>query len=154
MKKRKSLIFGIIIALLLVTVILAILHLATRPQEQVSTLQICYNGETTSLPLSDLPLSDVSGTTVNGKGVEAKVDTKGTRISDVLSLAGVDPNRIEQVTVKAFDEFSAVLTAEDIVQPDKAYLIQEDDEEWPRLVVFGDPDSKRKVKDVVRLDVK
>mgnify|MGYP006865372580 CR=1 FL=1 len=60
---------------------------------------------------------------------------------------------IRQVTVKASDEFYAVLTAEDISQPDKAYLIQEDGEEWPRLVVFGDPDSKRKVKEVVRLEV-
>ncbi len=153
MKKRKNLILGIIIALLLVTAILAILHLNTRTQEQANTLQINYNGEIISLPLTELPVYDVSGTTINGKGEEKQVEAKGTLVSDVLTQAKIDLGTIQQVIVKASDEFYAVLTAEDVAQPDKAYLIQEDGEEWPRLVVFGDPDSKRKVKEVVRLEV-
>lgn len=153
MKKRKNLIFGIIIALLLVTAILAVLHLNTRTQEQAGTLQITCNGDTMSLPLAELPVYDVSGTTIDGKGEKKQVEAKGTLVSDVLAQVGVDLSAIRQVTVKASDEFYAVLTAEDISQPDKAYLIQEDGEEWPRLVVFGDPDSKRKVKEVVRLEV-
>lgn len=127
--------------------------MTTRTQEQTNTLQVSYNGETISLPLSDLPLSDVSGMTVNGKGEETQVEAKGTLVSDVLSLAKIELDDVETVTVKASDEFSAVLTAGDVGQPDKAYLIQEDGEERPRLVVFGDPDSKRKVKEVVRLEV-
>lgn len=125
----------------------------TRTQEQANTLQINYNGEIISLPLTELPVYDVSGTTINGKGEEKQVEAKGTLVSDVLTQAKIDLGTIQQVIVKASDEFYAVLTAEDVAQPDKAYLIQEDGEEWPRLVVFGDPDSKRKVKEVVRLEV-
>jgi len=127
--------------------------MTTRTQEQADILQVSYKGETISLPLSELPVYDVTGTTVNGKGEEKQVEAKGTLVSDVLLLAKIEPADVETVTVKASDEFFAVLTAEDINQPDKAYLIQEDVEEWPRLVVFGDPDSKRKVKEVVRLEV-
>lgn len=125
----------------------------TRTQEQAGTLQIGYNGGTISLTLAELPAYDVSGTTIDGKGEKKQVEAKGTLVSDVLTQAGVDLSTIQQVTVKASDEFYAVLTVEDVSQPDKAYLIQEDGEEWPRLVVFGDPDSKRKVKEVVRLEV-
>lgn len=153
MKKRKNLILGIIIALLLITVILAALHLTTRTQEQANTLQISYNGKVSSLSLTELSLHDVTGTTVNGKGEESRVEAKGILVTDVLTQSGIDWTSVQQVTVKASDEFYAVLTAEDLEQPDKAYLIQEDDEEWLRLVVFGDPDSKRKVKEVVRLEV-
>ena len=49
------------------------------------------------------------------------------------------------------DEYTATLQQEEVCEEGKAWLLV--DEEDVRLVVFGDSDSKRKVKDVVRLVV-
>jgi len=150
---KKNLIPKIIIALVLVTAVLTVVHLATRPAEEAGTIQIIYNGKTVSMPLSQLPLQDVSATVVNGKGEEKSIEGKGTPLSVALSKAGVDLTAARQVTVAAADEFSAVLTVQEAMEEGRAYLMQEEGEERPRLVVVGDPDSKRRVKDVARIEV-
>ena len=57
-----------------------------------------------------------------------------------------------QVTVTADDEYSAVVTAEELAAPDKVYLIAQE-EDGVQLVVFGDSNSKRNVSNVVRVTV-
>lgn len=98
-------------------------------------------------------VQDVSGTTVNGKGEEKTVQGRGMPLSDVLDQAGVDLSAVRKVTVVAADEFSAVLTAQEVMGAGKACLLQEEGEERPRLTVFGAPDSKRQVRDAVRIEV-
>lgn len=150
---KKNLIPKIIIALTLVTAVLAAIHLATRPAEEAGAIQVSYNGKTVSLPLSKLSLQDVSVTVVNGKGEEKTMEGKGTPLSEALAQAGVDLTAARQVTVSAADEFSAVLTAREAAEEGRAWLMQEEGKERPRLVVTGDPDSKRQVKDVARIEV-
>ena len=150
---KKNLIPKIIIALMLVTAVLAAVHLATRPAEEAGAIQITSSGKTVSVPLSKLPLQDVSATVVNGKGEEKTIEGKGTPLSEALAQAGVDLTTARQVTVSASDEFSAVLTAQEAAEGGRAYLMQEEGKERPRLVVTGDPDSKRQVKDVARIEV-
>ena len=151
MKKNAAL--KILLPLVLVTAILAVIHLATRQSEEAGAIQVVSGGKTVSVPLSRLSLRDVSGTAVNGKGEVKTIEGKGTPLSDVLAQAGVDLSAARQITVLAADEFSAVLTAQEAAQEGKAFLMQEEGEERPRLVVFGDPDSKRRVKDVARVTV-
>lgn len=150
---KKNLIPKIIIVLALVTAVLAAVHLATRPTEEAGAIQITYSGKTVSVPLSKLPLQDVSVTVVNGKGEEKILEGKGTPLSEALAQAGADLTAARQVTVSAADEFSAVLTAREAVEEGRAYLMREEGKERPRLVVAGDPDSKRQVKDVARIEV-
>lgn len=150
---KKNLIPKIIIALVLVTAVLAAVHLATRPAEEAGAIQITCNGKTVSVPLSKLPLQDVSATVVNGKGEEKTMEGKGMPLSEALAQAGVDLTAARQVKVCATDEFSAVLTAREAAEEGRAWLMQEEGRERPRLVVTGDPDSKRQVKDVARIEV-
>lgn len=150
---KKNLTLKIVLALVLVTAVFAVIHLTTRPAEEAGAIQVVSGGKTVSVPLSGLPLQDVSGTAVNGKGEEKIIEGRGTPLSQVLAQAGVELSAAERVTVSAADEFSAVLTARETAEEGKAFLMQEEGEERPRLVVFGDPDSKRRVKDVARIEV-
>lgn len=150
---KKHLISKLIIALVLVTGVLAVIHLSTRPAEEAGAIQVIHNGKTVSVHLSQLPLQDVSGTAVNGKGEEKTVEGRGVPLFEVLARADIDLSAVQQVTVAAADEFSAVLTAQESAEEGKAFLMTEEGEERPRLVVFGDPDSKRRVKDVARIEV-
>lgn len=56
-----------------------------------------------------------------------------------------------KVTVISDDSYAADLTAEDVKEDGKAYLML--DEEEIRLIVFGDPNSKRSVSNVVQIIV-
>lgn len=150
---KKNLILKIMIALVLVTAVLAAAHLTARSAEEAGAIRITCNGKTVSVPLSRLPLQDVSVTVVNGKGEEKTVEGKGIPLPEALAQAGIDLTAVQQVTVCAADEFSAVLTAKEVAEEGRAYLMQEEGKERPRLIVAGDPDSKRQVKDVARIEV-
>lgn len=150
---KKNRVVKIVVALVLVAAVFAVIHLSTRPAEEAGAIQVSFEEKTVSVLLSNLPLQDVSGTAVNGKGEEKAIEGKGTPLSEVLTQAGVDLSSIQQVRVAAADEFSAILTVQEIAEEGRVYLLQEEGEERPRLAVFGDLDSKRRVKDVARIEV-
>ena len=140
-----------IIALVLITAIVAIFYLTTRPAATEGTLRIENGGQTVELPLERLTFVPVHGTTVNGKGEERTIDAQGVLLSEVLREAGI--SEFAEVTVTADDAYNAVVTAEEIAALDRVYLIQQD-EGGLRLIVFGDSNSKRSVSDVASLSVK
>ena len=149
--KYKKVAFGIIAVLILLTVVLAAVHLNTRDKVPERSLMISYKGESRYIQIEELNLVEVSGTVINGKGEEKEVCEQGIAVSDVLQAAGIDPSAIGGVTVTADDAFSAELSAAEINEDGKAYLT--DDGEAVTLIVFGDPNSKRKVHNVVGLRV-
>lgn len=123
---------------MLLTAVLAAIHLTTRTPETAG--EFLLNGE--SLKIADLQLSPVQGTIVNGKGVEKQIDGQG------ISLSAVCGDDLETVTVTASDEYRAVVSIDEI---QNAYLILKDDGSL-QLIVFGDENAKRDVKNVVRID--
>ena len=149
MKKAEPVKIAVIV-LILLTAIVAIIYLTTRPAAPEGALRIENGGQTIELPLERLAFVPVHGTTVNGKGEERTVDAQGVLLSEVLREAGI--SEFAEVTVTADDAYNAVVTAEEIAQPDRVYLIQQD-EGGLRLIVFGDSNSKRSVSDVVSLSV-
>ena len=140
-----------VIALVLVTSVVAVVYLTTRPAAPEGTLRIENGGRVVELPLERLELVPVRGSVVNGRGEERAIDAQGVLLSEVLREAGI--REFAEVTVTADDAYHAVVTAEEITEPDRVYLIRQD-EGRPRLIVFGDSDSKRSVSDVVSLSVK
>ena len=140
-----------IIVLVLITAIVAIFYLTTRPTTSEGTLRIENGGQVIELRLERLTFASVHGTTVNGKGEERTIDAQGVLLSEVLREAGI--SEFTEVTVTADDAYNAVVTAEEIAKPDRVYLIQQD-EGGLRLIVFGDSNSKRSVSDVASLSVK
>lgn len=122
---------------MLVTAILALVHLTTRTPEVEGSILV--NGE--AVDIASLDLEQVTGTIVNGKGEEKQIDAQG------INIAKLFDGDYESITITASDEYSAVVNAD---ETDNAYLILDD--ENPGLVVFGDSNSKRCVRDVVRID--
>lgn len=74
-------------------------------------------------------------------------------VTDALHIpGGIGTSFSLLFLVTAADEFSAVLTAQEVTEEGRVYLLREEGEERPRLIVFGDADSKRRVKDVARIE--
>ena len=149
MKKSKLtvIIIGILVVL---TAVLAVVHLTTRQQEQEGAIQVVSQGKTTLVYMDDLkPVAQVDGTVTNNAGEEKQISGPGILVSDVLKLAGVKID--STVSVTSADEYTVTLTAEEVAEEGKAWLMIE--EENLRLIVFGDQGAKRNVKNVVRLTV-
>ena len=91
--------------------------------------------------VSELALRPVEGVTVSGKGEKTEIRAQGIPLSDIFG-AGVT------VTVTAKDNYSATVSTDE-----KAYLLDNGDG-TVQLVVFGDSDLKRNVRNVVRIDGK
>ena len=122
----------------MLTAILAVIHLKTRTPEVEG--EILINGK--SISISDLDFSRVTGTIVNGKGEEKQIDSQGILLSDVCG------NDFSKITATASDEYSAKILPED---SENAYIILTDEGSL-RLIVFGDSNAKRDVKNLVRID--
>ena len=150
MKKAEPVKIAVIV-LALITAIVAIIYLTTRPTAPEGTLRIENGGQVIEFPLERLEMIPVLGTVVNGKGEERTVDAQGVLLSAVLREAGI--SEFAEVTVTADDAYSAAVTAEEIADSNRVYLIQQDGGGL-RLIVFGDSNSKRSVSDVVSLSVK
>ena len=128
---KRTLIFISVLALL--TAVFAALHLTGLASEAPGELII--NGE--RVAVSGLAMKEVTGTTVNAKGELTRIDAEGIPLSE---LFGCD------VKVIASDCYSAVVSAEEL---NDAFLITDGD--GLRLVVFGDGDAKRNVKNVAEV---
>ena len=149
--KHKKVVLGIIAVLVLLTAVLAVVHLSTRDKVPEGSLMINYNGESRYIRVDELDLVEVSGTVVNGKGEEKEVREQGIAVSDVLIAAGIDPTAVSGVTVTAADGFAAELSGDEVNEAGKAFLT--DDGEEATLIVFGDSNSKRRVHNATKLDV-
>ena len=141
----------IVAVMVLVTAVVAVFYLNTRTAVPEGTLRIEHGGRTLELPLEELELTAVHGTVVNGRGEERTVDAQGILLSQVLQEAGI--TEFSEVTVTADDEYNAAVTAEEVAEPDKVYLIRQDDGGM-QLIVFGDSNSKRNVSNAARLSVR
>lgn len=153
MKKRYLMIVLILAA---ITALIAGFYLKGRSQAPEGNLAIVCDGSETLVDPFSAPVSEVKGTTVNGKGQEKEISAQGAALSDVLSLAGIEPDSYTTARVVSSDEYAAEITAEEAAAGNIAFLIPDegdDGTETIRLIVFGDDNSKRQVKDVVKIEV-
>lgn len=141
----------LILILILVTAAVAAFYLTTRTAVPKGALRVeLAGGQAEDLPLEELEMVLVQGTVVNGKGEERAIDAQGILLSDVLREAGV--TEYSMVTVTADDEYGVQVMAEEIAEPGKVCLVQQE-AGGMQLIVFGDENSKRNVSNVVRLSV-
>ncbi|MCR5590755.1 MAG: hypothetical protein K6F73_04420 [Lachnospiraceae bacterium] len=146
MKKR----IAVILSLIAVTALLAFIYLFSRASVKPGDLLIRCAGKEITVTYADLDKSHVSGTVKNKKGEVKTIDTEGFPVSSIPALANIGD--FSEISVYSDDEYSASLTSEEALSDGKAYLI--DDDGKIRLIVFGDEDSKRDVKNVVRIEIK
>jgi len=140
---------ALILVLVVLTGIAAYFLLSTREEVTEGTVQVTIDGHPQTLKLSALPYEPVSGVRVDGKGESIPGAGDGIYVKALLETQKV--SSYAKVTVVSDDSYSAELTAEKIAEEGKAYLML--DEDYLRLVVFGDPNSKRSVSNVVQVIV-
>lgn len=152
MKKNSKIVIAVIAVLIALTAVLAIVHSATRTKVPDGALLVSCGGENKYVALNSLDTVPVQGSIVNGRGEKSDINTQGVPLADVIKGAGFDPNGAAAVRVTADDEFSAELSGDELNEEGKAYLVGEDDGSM-RLVVFGDSNAKRNVRNVVSVDI-
>jgi len=150
--KQKRIILVIIIILAAAAAVLAVLHLSKNKPVEQGQAEIIRQNQKWLLGAADIAKVSVKGELVNGKGESVRIDAKGIALADALSSAGIDPAEVAVLKITSQDEYSAEISGEELLEPEKVYLICEDDGTFT-LVVFGDSNSKRKVKEVARIEV-
>lgn len=152
MKKQYKAVLAMLGILLLALAVLTILHLSTREQVPENVLAIHVGDEVRFLDLNKLSLVPVQGIVVNGKGEEKSIDAEGIALANILREAGIDPGTVDAVTLRAADEFSAEIAGDELNETGRVFLYRGKDDGFT-LVVFGDKNAKRHVKNVEALYV-
>lgn len=140
--KSKKMIWIILAVLLVVTAGLAVWHLSSRESVPEGAFLVRQNGKDRYEDPEALFRTQVTGTIVNGKGEERSIDARGIALGELATGA------YSTVTVTADDEYSAQVTA---AEEENAFLILNDDGSV-QLIVFGDTNSKRAVRNVARIE--
>ena len=148
MKKK---ILTVISLLLSLTAFCGAIYLGQRQQVNAGSIMIKTPSNEISVNMNDLPLTKVEGETINKKGEVKKISAQGYEAAYIPSLAGAD--KYTEISVYSDDEYHADISADELLADvNKAWIILE--EGSPRPIVFGDTDSKRNVKNVVRIEIK
>ena len=144
MKKNSIIICILFTLIVMVSTGITFFYLQGRQSTPPNSLVIEREGKNTVVDFSTLSLESFSGTVVNGKGQSKEVSGQGIRIDKLIGDSGFTEAR-----VVADDEYNAVVKPADTAN---AWIQIESGK--ARLIVFGDSDSKRAVKNVVRIEVK
>lgn len=148
MKKK---ILTVISLLLALTSFCGAIYLGQREHVDTGSILIKAPANEITVAMKDLPLTKIDGETVNKKGETKKISAEGYEVAYLPSLASID--NYTEISVYSDDEYHADISADELLADvNKAWIILE--EERPRLIVFGDTDSKRNVKNVVRIEIK
>lgn len=143
MKSRKTILL-ILAALVLVTAIAAVVHLTGREQIPEGAILVQEAGSRSYVDPAKLNLVPVQGTVVNGKGETREIDAMGVELASFAT--GSD---YSVITVTSDDSYNARVMPEEM---ENAFLILTEDGTM-RLIVFGDENAKRDVKNVVQITV-
>ena len=134
----------IIVLLLAITAGAAIWYNRSLNKTPEHSLVVVTGGSEKVVDIDKLDLVSFSGTAVNGKGEQKDIEAEGIKLEDVI-----DSSDYTEATVTSDDAYSVDVKKEEM---DEAWLEIEDGS--ARLYVFSDTNSKRNVKNVVRIEVK
>lgn len=141
---NKKLLIFIIIALLVITAGTAWWYLSSLKETPEHSIVVVSGGKEEVIDIDKMSLVDFTGTTVNGKGDKKEIKGQGIKLSDVFNVSDYT-----EASVIADDAYAAIVKKDEM---DQAWLQIEEGE--ARLIVFGDTDSKRNVKHVVRIEIR
>lgn len=157
----KKLIILIIAVLLVVTGIVAALHLGN--QEEVACMVILQGDKEIPVSFEDLGQDAFSGELIDGKGTVTFHEYTGILLRTLLETKGIDLIGAGKLTVTSADNFSAEFTAEEILQTDNVYLAVTADgtpiegidpgTDGVQVIVFADPNSRRCVRFAQKISI-
>ena len=144
----------LMLALLLVTIIAAGAYLALRAQIPEDAIALEYGSTTYIVDLQGIKMTEIHGERMNGKGETKPVDGMGFHLQDLVAWTLGKDFTCNTVTITASDGVSAEITADELNEEGKVVLLWNEEDGRLQLIVFGDSNSKRSVKQVERIEVK
>ena len=150
--RRERIVLLIILILAAAVALLAVLRLTGEGNVEQGQVEIIRKDQKRVVGESDIARAPVKGELINGKGERVRIDAKGSLLADVLTSAGIDPAEVSVLNITSQDAYSAEVSGKELREAGKVYLISDGDGAFT-LVVFGDSNSKRKVKNVARIEV-
>lgn len=142
-KKR---ILVIVLTCVFLSVIFTLINLLTHPDIPEGVIRIECKNDKYLIKVDEIKTVEVSGQMINGKGEARDITKEGILLSNLISEYCDD---FSKVKVISDDEYYAELSASEILNEEKAYILIT--ETTARLLVFGDKDSKRNVSNVKRI---
>lgn len=154
--------------LLALTVAVIIVGFQVRNQQleqaKAGSIRLVLQGKETVIPFSRLDRESFSRETTNGKGETSTHNYRGIEVVTLLHECEVNTDQISSMTATAADQYRAEYTADELREPGKICLVVSVDENevegieagQPGVMVmaFGDSNSKRTVRNPVKLEVK
>ena len=142
-KKNSKIIVIIFVIIVMVSSVITFIYLKGRQTNKPQTLTIVKDGKNTLVDFSTLSLENFSGSITNGKGETRKINGKGVKLEEFTGNSG-----FSEAKIVADDEYFAIVKCDEI---ENAWIQIESQK--ARLIVFGDSNSKRDVKNVVRIEI-
>jgi len=133
-------------------------------QEKAGSVRLIFQGRESVIPLARLDREAFSGETVNGKGETLRNSYRGIEVRTLLQECGYNTDQVSGMTATAADQYSAEYTGDEIREAGKIYLAvtmndktiegMEPDHPGVMVIAFGDSNSKRVVRNPVKLEVR
>ncbi len=154
-RKTKMTAAAIAAVLLIVTVVTALIVRNSIVEEEGFILSA--GGKKTVISFAGLDRISFSGEIVNGKGEITDHEYRGIELYELLKENGIEVSENTKVTAAAEDNYTAEIKGNEIMTAGKVYIAVGCDGEMikgiegrpgAQLVVYGDPDSKRQVRNL------
>ena len=150
---QKKLIAGIIAVLAVAAAILIFVN--RQGDTDRSGLVLIGGGKESTVAWEDIEARAFDGDLVNGKGEISHHEYTGAELSSLLRANGIEITDSSVITAASEDNYSAQLSGAELLEAGKVYVALSDGGEQiegidgvqgAKLIVFGDPNSKRAVK--------
>ncbi len=164
MKKKNYLILLIVLVLVAAVIVVGlIVRNSMLEKEKAEAIILKANGKEIIVPISSLNQEEFTGETVNGKGEHFTYSYRGIELKALLEKNKISLGSITSVTAVAADQFSASYTGDEVREAKRVYLAVQVDgvtvegiekgKPGVQVIVFGDQNSKRLVRNLQSLEV-
>ena len=164
MKKKH---YVILLTILILVAAVVVVGLQVRnsmlEKEKADAIILKANGREIIVSVASLSQEEFSGETVNGKGEHFTHSYRGIALKSLLEKNKISLEGITSVTAYAVDQFSAVYAGDEVREGQRVYLAVQMDgvtiegiekgKPGVQVIVFGDPNSKRLVRNLQTLEV-
>jgi len=165
MKNKRMLIAVLVCVLVAATVAVGlIVRNQQKAKEIKDAITVNAGGKAIVVAVTDLNKGEFSGETVNGKGERATHQYRGVELQALLKENKVALEGIASVTATSADQYTAELTGDEVRTDGRVYLAVEIDGEkvsgiedgtlGVQMIVFGDENMRRSVRNLAVIDVK
>lgn len=132
--------------------------------EKAGSVRLIVQGQEFVIPVSQLDRGEFFGETVSGKGEAISNSYRGVEVRTLLQEREYNPDRVTGMTATAADQYSAEYSGDEIREAGRVYLAvamndqkiegMEPDQPGVMVIVFGDSNSKRIIRNLVKLEIR